>query len=157
MSIASIKQRILDNKPAELAFLFIDDTDHLRDRHIEAMFNTLFYGEELDTQFQLNFAQYSTLLLGAEYTPPVEIYTDAAVAVGWVSIHFGLCHVSGNVTGDTAGDPDLAHCTHRVRLRSRFAPNSDDAFAPSALHAALLAVVIVFRDLAEQWHEKQFG
>ena len=157
MSIAQLKQRIMDNKPTELAHLYIDGDDQLRDRHIEAMFNTLFYGEEIDTEFRTNFSLYAKLLFGAEYLPPEEAFVEPSVAIGWISTSFGLCHVSGNVTGDTSGDPDLAHCTHRARLRSRFDPDSDDAYGPSALHAALLSVVIVFRNLAARWHEEQFG
>lgn len=154
----SIRQRIIDSKPSELEHLYIDGDDQLRDRHIESMFSTLFFGEDIDTQFSENFTLYCTMLLGDEHSPPPEVYTEAAVATGWVCTYFGLLHITDNVIGLTAGDPDLAHCTHRARLRTRYAVGGiDDAFAPSAHHAALLAVVIVLRHLAENWHESQFG
>lgn len=157
MSIAALKQRITETKPSELEHLYVDGDDQLRDRHIEAMFNTLFYGEDLDAQFAANFTLYATMLLGNDHTPPPDVFIDRATAHGWVAIRFGLLHVTDNVTGDTANDPELAHCTHRARLRTRFADNLDDAFAPSAHHATLLVVVAVFRQLAERWHEQQFG
>lgn len=157
MSLAQLKQRILDNKPSELAHLYVDEDDMLRDRHIEAMFNTLFYGEDIDSEFQSNFTVYAHALLGEGFTPSPDVFSDAGAAHAWVSANFGLCFVSDNVTGLTANDPDLIHCTHMARLRTRYAVNADAAFAPSDIHATLLCVVIVYRNLAERWHEQQFG
>ena len=152
-------EKAFEAKPGELEHLYIDTNGDLRDRYIEEMFSILFRGEEINEDvFKNNFETYfnnlAVRLLPRSMAPGPEIFTDESIARAWVTYNFGLIHVGElNPHDPTLQNPNFAHCKYEGRLRSRVGGNVPHyCYAPTRLHATLLTVVNLFRELAAQHH-----
>jgi hypothetical protein len=147
------------HKPEELQHLYVDTSGQLRDRHIEDMFKTLFRGDDLDDIFINNFEAYFHAMcvekLPRNMVPGPEIYTRPDIARAWVTYNFGLLYV-GRIPLDDAilNNPTFAECHYEARLRSHnlCATAVHYCYAPSELHATLLSVVNLYREIAREFH-----
>lgn len=150
-----------DSKPGELQHLYVDTAGTVRDRYIEEMFSILFHGEDIDEEvFQNNFDIYfdalAVRLLPRSMKPGPEIFKDEGLARAWVTYNFGLLYVGAIKPDDpTADNETFAHCRYEARLRSRVAGNVPHyCYAPTAIHATLLTVVNLYRELASEYHQE---
>lgn len=132
--------------------LFVDDDGVILDSHIENMFEDLFYGRPLDAIFQNNFGQYYGMLTGFDDMPPPEIFDNVTKSQQWIGMRFGDL----SVRQQCSQDPELGHCTHRAVFVEPARFEIPSVYAPSELNAGLLAVVTVFRQLAQKFNDGRF-
>jgi hypothetical protein len=146
-----IAQRIIDSKPTEAQHIYVDEAGHARDKHIENLFRDLFNGVPLDATFRNNFEVFFQELI-ADHDSKVKpgIFLDAAYAKTWIDAHIGIVTVKPVKRSPDASDPDLARVRYSARIKSPYAKRVPIAYAPSMLHATLLAAVFVFRVEAEK-------
>lgn len=136
--------------------LYLDGDGIIRDSHIENLFDDLFRGEPLDEIFRGNFAQYYGFITGDKSPIPDGVFGNVIQMQAWVTPRFGGLTIT-DADPEALADPDLSHCTSRAVFSdsSRF-PGLLPAYAPSRLNAGLLAVVCVYRDLAQKFNNERF-
>lgn len=161
LAMAERVERAFAHKPEELQHIYIDTECNVRDRYIEEMFQILFRGEEIDEEvFQNNFSCYfdalAVRLLPRSMAVGPEIFGDYGLARAWVTYNFGLIHVAAVPFEDAIlRNPTFEHCRFKAVLRTRLGSGLGMAcYAPTELHATLLTVVNVFRELANQYHQE---
>lgn len=137
----------------QLAHLYVDSTDTVRDRHIEDMFRHLYTGKPLDDIFRINFGQYHQHLTGrAGDDVPPDVFANVIVARSWVARNYGLIHATAFDPAQYEHDPELADMRYTARLASRYAPEIDSyCYAPTELGSILLTVVNVYRSIASDY------
>jgi hypothetical protein len=144
-----------------LEHLYVDTNGELRDRHIEDMFRTLFNGDDLDDIFINNFECYFHAMavrrLNRSMEPGPEVYTRPDIARAWVTYNFGLLYVGRIPIDDPVlNNPTFEDCHYEARLRSHNVCSTavHYCYAPSELHATLLAVVNLYREMAREYHNE---
>ena len=148
-------------KPVEKQYsaAFVDEDSVYRDYNIENMFNELFLGE-LSQETRHNFKQFYTLLVGFTDSVPDDVFGNVTNSVSWISSMFGPICVSSIQPSDKR-DPDFNHCTHMASLvpHSHLAELFEPVvtYAPNAICASLLTVVVVYRFLAARFLEQKFA
>lgn len=134
--------------------LYLDDDNKIRDFNIEKLFDDLFLGRPLDAIFIENFRQYAGLLTQTEV--PDDVFDNVISMRQWALPHFGRITI-GAPRADTLRDhPDLGHCKSRAIFTEPARFNIGSCYAPNPHYAALLCVVTVFRQLAQQFNESRF-
>jgi len=139
--------QIPDNKPIsddERSHFYQGQDGIWYEQHIENLFEDCFHGRDIDEIFQHNFREYFTMLTGHTSSVPDGIFTDKLECYQWIATHFGLLSITSIAEPSSA---EYAHCRYVAKLRT---PVSEPTpcLAPTELHAALLAVVYVFRTIA---------
>lgn len=150
----AVISKLLEFKSEEqLAHLYVDANDTVRDRHIEDMFTHLYTGKPLDDIFKINFGQYHQHMTDrpAENIPP-SIFDNVSVARMWVCQNYGLLHVTAFDPEQFEPDPDLADMRYSAKLATRYAASSDAyCYSPNEIGAILLTVVNVYRSIASDY------
>jgi hypothetical protein len=135
----------------QLAHLFIDKEDNVRDRHIEDMWNRLYGGKPLDAIFRTNFSVYHKYLTMHGDDVPPAVFDNVSEAQAWVAARYGLLHIRPFDPALFEYDEALAPMRYMARLRTRFAPGiNEHCYSSTELGAILLTVVNVFRSMASE-------
>lgn len=139
-----------DDKPIsadERAHVYLAEDKQYYDQHIEHLWEDCFYGRELDEIFRCNFRQYFPMLTGHVGEVPDAVFEDYGTAASWVARNFGLLAV--RELAQPPAEALYSHCRFEAKLRTPLTKPTP-CRAPTALHAALLAVCNVFRELARE-------